>query len=498
LKVAQHFSAGDRYGKEQTMRRILSLAIVACGAVSAFAQAGKSAPPVVVTPAETDAILANPGMGWQTFHRTSRADKSLPAWIPSTVHYARWGWGELEPRPGQLDVAFLDKVLQETREAGQQLAFRVMCCSTSLGHPYHPRWLAEAGGRILKCEYDRSGPFPIPDMDDAVVLERHLDFIRRLGARYDGHPDIDHVDLGSIGWWGEWHLSGSKSCRLPTIENRRKVVEAYLAAFRRTPLVMLIGGGDCLKQATARGAGWRADCLGDLGGFSKNWSHMRKGYLIWVREAGIQDVWQKAPVAWESCWDMRKWVAEGWSLRYIFNYALALHGSYLNNKSAPLPQGDNVRPELERFLRRLGYRLVLKELRHAPQAAPGGQLQLAMKWQNTGSAPCYRPYRLAYRLSAAGGRSHVFAGNVAVNCWLPGSVDVFTEQFLKEPPDLPPGPVYDATDMIRLPAELPAGTYELAIAVVHPETKLPVVQLGIQARADDGWYPLSRVTVAAR
>ena len=57
---------------------------------------------------------------------------------------------------------------------------------------------------------------------------------------------------------------------------------------------------------------------------------------------------------------MRKWVDEGWSLRFIFNYALALHGSFINNKSAPLPEGENVRLEVERFLRRLGYRLVLK------------------------------------------------------------------------------------------------------------------------------------------
>ena len=47
-----------------------------------------------------------------------------------------------------------------------------------------------------------------------------------------------------------------------------------------------------------------------------------------------------------------KWVNEGWSLRYIFNYALACHASYINNKSAPLPPGENVRAETERFLRR--------------------------------------------------------------------------------------------------------------------------------------------------
>ncbi len=71
---------------------------------------------VKVTPEETDEILANPGMGWETFHRTSKADKSLPSWIPSTVQYARWGWRELEPEPGKIDYAFLDKMLKESRD----------------------------------------------------------------------------------------------------------------------------------------------------------------------------------------------------------------------------------------------------------------------------------------------------------------------------------------------------------------------------------------------
>ena len=61
---------------------------------------------VVVTPEETDEILANPGMGWETFHQISKRDKTLPSWIPSTIQYARWGWGELEPQPGKLNTGF--------------------------------------------------------------------------------------------------------------------------------------------------------------------------------------------------------------------------------------------------------------------------------------------------------------------------------------------------------------------------------------------------------
>jgi hypothetical protein len=451
---------------------------------------------VTVTPVATDAILANPGMGWETFHRTRPQDKSLPDWIPSTVHYARWGWGTLEPQTGKIDHAFLDGVLRETRAAGQALAFRVMCCSTTPGRPYHPDWLRDLGGRIINTQR-RDGPaVEIPDLDDPKILAAHLDFIARLGARYDGHPDIAHLDLGSVGWWGEWHLSGATNAKMPSLENQRKIVDAYLAAFKTTPLLMLIGGGEMLRHATEHGAGWRADCLGDLGGFSKNWNHTRNAYPQMLPGAQAMDVWQTAPIAWETCWDMRKWMLEDWSLRYIFNYALALHASYINNKSAPLPVSDEVRPELERFLRRLGYRLVLKELTHPVSIRPGEELRLAMKWQNAGSAPCYKPYRLAYRLTDGASHHHVLPGSVTVNRWLPGSVDLFTEAFMQAPPELPPGPVAEVADRVHVPVDVPPGEYTLAMGVVGPDTLRPVVQLGIQGRAADGWYPLSKLVIA--
>jgi hypothetical protein len=465
----------------------------ATGQVATEASPERGAGMITVKPKETDELLANPHMGWQTFHRTRAADRNLPPWIPSTVHYARWGWGRLEPKDGEIDHAFLDGVLAETRRSGQKLAFRVMCCSTRLGRPYHPAWLKKIGGRELACDHGGAGPFRVPDLDDKIVLEKHLSLIRRLGQRYDGHADLDHVDLGSVGWWGEWHMSSSKTGRMPTPATRKKIVDAYLAAFRKTPLLMLIGGGEQLTYAAKRGAGWRADCLGDMGGFSKTWCHMRNGYPKWIRQGSVHDAWKTAPVAWETCWDMRKWVKEGWPLRFIFNYALACHGSYLNNKSAPLPKGKEVRPEIERFLRRLGYRLVLRELKHPASAAAGGPLRIEMKWQNVGSAPCYRPYRLAYRFTDARGRSRVVVGKVTVNKWLPGSVKLFTKEFFAGSWDLPPGKVVRVSETISLPGDLPAGEHRLAVAVVGADSTKPVIRLGIRGRARDGWYPLSTI-----
>ena len=455
---------------------------------------------ITIKPEETEEILANPGMGWETFHHPADQDRNLPDWIPSTVQYARWGWEELEPRPGEINYEFLDRMLAESRRAGQKLAFRVMCCSTTPRRPYHPGWLREIGGRVIITRYDTTEGLEVPDLDDPVVLRAHLDFLRRLAARYDGHPDLDHVDLGSVGWWGEWHMSRSDPAKMPSVENQKAIIDTYVTSFKKTPLLMLMDGPEMLRYATERGTGWRADCLGDMGGFSRNWCHMRNAYPSTLTAAEALDVWKRAPVAWETCWDFRKWVAEGWSLRYIFNYALALHASYINNKSAPLPPGDDVKAEVERFLRRLGYRLVLREVSYPRQVSVSEKLPIKMTWQNIGSAPCYRPYPVAYRFRDASGKQFVVVSEtLVVSQFLPGSVPVFTDEFLKDPPELPPGDLTSIEDAVTLPADMPSGEYEMAIGVVESHAKpTPIVRLAIRGRAADGWYPISRVFVQLR
>jgi hypothetical protein len=281
-----------------------------------------------------------------------------------------------------------------------------------------------------------------------------------------------------------------------------RVVDAYLAAFKKTPLIMLLNGEECTTYATGHGTGWRADSWGDMNYFSSNWSHMRDAYPNWIQKTKVQDVWKTAPVALEPPCEVSEFVKRGWSLRWIFNYALALHASYVHNNGrlnstySRLPDDAQSRQEIERFLRRLGYRLVLAELRHPAEVAAGGKLEVSMKWQNTGSAPCYKPYRLAYRLSQAnGGGKAMVVSTVTVNRWLPGSIELFTKEFFKEPKDLPPGEINPVTDAIALPQGLEPGTYDLSVAVVEPATGTPVVRLGIKGRTEEGWYQVSKVTV---
>ena len=427
---------------------------------------------VEVKPKETDDLLANPYMGWETFHRTADADGSL-AGLPSSTAYYRFYWRQVEAEKDQINWPLFDDVLRRARGAGQKLAFRIMICGTHRDYNYSPDYLKEEG--YPGFEYSRGGGRKhwAPDLDDAGVLERHLWVIRALGERFDGHPDIAHVDIGSVGLWGEWHMSGTGR-PMPSQETCRRVVDTYFDAFPNTELVMLIGPLEELKYATSKGAGWRADCLGDMGGFGSRWCHMRDFYPQQIEKAGMEDVWKTAPVAFETCWDMRKWKDEGWDIDHIFDWALSVHASYINNKSAPLPEG--VRPQVERLLRRLGYRFVLRSLRHPASVERGGKLAVEMDWENVGVAPCYADYVPAVSLiDSDGKRAWVGLGASTTRTWLPG-------RFTME-------------KGFPLPASVAPGEYGVEIGIVEPSSLTPVIRLAIEGRTESGWYPLSRVTL---
>jgi len=445
------------------MRKIILIAVVLHFCLTPAAEEGK----VKVMPKETGELLANPGMGWQTFHRFADEDKNLEG-LPSTSAYFRFYWSEIEPVEGRIDFAKFDGLLAHARKAGQRLAFRIMCAGTRSDYMYVPRWLKDKGCKGF--EYRRNGTKHwVPDMDDPIFQQAHFRLIKELGRRYDGHPDLDLVDIGSVGLWGEWHMSGT-GVDLPSPETRLAIIDVYCKAFPRTPKVMLIGDEPGMKHAIRKSCGWRADCLGDMGGFSKNWNHMKHFYPQQVKKTGAEEAWKIAPVAFESGWDMRKWKQEGWDIHFIFDYALNYHVSYLNNKSAPIPGGT--REELERFLRKIGYRLVLRRLEHNKTATPGSSFPIAMVWENVGVAPPYRDHLLAFRLTDVESKeSFVCVSDTSIKGWLPGEIKL--------------------TESVKLPEALKTGQYELAVAVIDPTTKDPAIRLAIAGRAEDGWYRLS-------
>lgn len=431
---------------------------------------------VTVEPQTSDEVLANPGMGWQTSHSFADdpANRDAP---PSAAAYFRFTWRDLEPEEGKIRFAFLDNLLARAHAAGQRLSFRVQCANAP---PLRealavPDWLKAKGCRGFPYRYGASNTeYWVPDFADPRFLDAHLRFIAALGQRYDGHPDVDMLDIGSVGLWGEWHMFGT-GVPMPGPALQRSLIDAWASAFPKTPKAVNVSSEVGMLLAPSLGLGWRADCLGDYGMFSSRWNHMDDTYPRALAAFGSENLWKRGPVAFESCGDMRFWVKRGWSVRKIFDYALNLHASYFNNKSAPIPA--EARGEALRFVRHMGYRLVLKRLTHPAQAAPGSLMRVTMTWNNEGVAPPYGAWRQAVRLTrtSGDGQPYVFLGT-PVWGWLPGNA-IETED--------------DAT----LPASMLPGEYEVAVGVVEPQFRQPVVRLGINGRASDGWYPLSRMMV---
>ena len=436
---------------------------------------------VEVKPRELDEVLVNPGIGFET-GGCFNGDRKVRNYPVCSIAYFRFYWDRLEPEEGRYAFDLIEQLLTKARERGQDLALRFMPMDTD---PKAPAWFrakekgftyqVKAAGWERGLKKDQMVETWAPDFNSPFFLERQEALVRAFGERFNGHPDLVRMDIGSIGRWGEWHTSGTP-VPMPTEEHALRVIDWYFQYWGRTPLTMLVGYTPGLRHAVGRGAGWRADSLGDWGHFSDRWCHMVNAYPKLVAAGEAEEAWRRGPVTFEapgSMEDLERYVpSKGGGYDAMWDQALAWGASSYHAKSVPIPDAQ-VAP-MERFLKRCGYRFVLRSLQFPRTASRGGPLEVRMQWENVGVAPPYRPYVLAVRLQQ-GERSHVLDTDAKVMNWLPGKHEVEV--------------------CLPLKNELAAGDYELAIGILDPHYREPEVRLAIEGRCADGWYPLGRLGV---
>lgn len=443
--------------------------------------------PVIVRPREIDDVLVNPGIGFMTFQRFNgdqlnqgtrwtegfpieyqpfQGSLKNPNHPDTSMAYFRVYWRYIEPERGKFAWAQFDDALKTAHNRGQTLMIRIAPYGSS-GTPKDdvPDWyrqtVGEEKGRLAIQKWRT-------DAEDPRYAKAFGDMIRAFGKRYDGHPDLESVDLSIVGAWGE----GAGSAELSQA-TREALVDAYLESFQKTPLVMLLTDAKTNRYGISkREVGWRVDCLGDMGGFNPNWNHMFDYYPQGIVNFGMKDAWRKAPVSFEVCWVMQTWKDKGWDVDSIIDQSLKWHISSFNAKSSAVPA--EWRPQVERWLKKMGYRFVLRKFTYPAALRPQGKLEFTSWWENKGVAPCYRRWPLALRLKGAQ-RTEVFETDADIRGWLPGDA------------------VYDSA--VFVPAEMPVGEYELGIALLDPQTRAPKVKLAIAGVGGDGWYPLGKVRV---
>jgi hypothetical protein len=453
------------------------LAVTSCAVVSA----GQT---VVVRPQEVDDILTNPGIGFMTFQRFNgdslnegknwtegkpivyqEFDGSLEneGYPMTTIAYLRIYWKFIEPQIGDYRWALIDAALKTARERGQSLMLRIAPYGTGKQNDV-PAWYRAMVGERKDLPVDKWQVDP----EDPRYVKHFADMIRILGKRYDGHPDLESVDVAIVGAWGE----GAGSALL-TQKTREALVDAYIESFKNTPLVMLLTDEKTNGYALLRAdVGWRVDCLGDMGGFSPTWSHMNDYYPQAIINFGVRDAWKKAPVTLEVCWVMQHWKDKGWDVDHIIDESLKWHISSFNAKSSPVP--NEWWPSVNRWLKKMGYRFVLRKFTYPAAVDANGKLSFTSWWENQGVAPCYKEFALALRLRSDK-KTEILYTQANIGTWLPGDN------------------LYD--DSVLVPSDIPPGQYDLQIGIIDPLSDKPRVQLAISGKQPDGWYHLGKVKV---
>lgn len=379
-------------------------------AVAAFAAAlslGGFAATVV--PRTTAEALVNPGMGWvfyyfddgNYYYGAETKPGDVLDWFPglSTIYF-RIPWSDIEPEEGRFRWDVIDSVAQPWIAAGKQLCFRFTCQEGS--HAYSvPKWVVDAGAKGELIKSDRFGGNGVwdPEWLDPIFLEKYGNFLAAAAKKWDGHPSVAFIDVGSFGMWGECHtgytrqLSREKYGEIALVHSR--LLKSH---FKRTPVVISDDAFGSWNKAEdspyfakvrEMGVGLRDDSI-MVSAKPNQWFHGG-----WARKsvaAGLLSVVETAHF-WPSCRGKTNWF-EGGLLKSTVEYQAHFQGVHWWPKEFL----ELCRKEIDEVNLRLGYRFELREVTFPDAVAVGKEVKIMAKWANVGVAPPIAEYFAAWTL----------------------------------------------------------------------------------------------------
>ena len=185
-------------------------------------------------PPNEDAAAGNPLKGFLT-----NPDWSSPPYlddIPSSLEFYYVGLNKVMIGLDTFDWdTYLEPKLSGTASRNKHAILRF-----TMDTPAEPSGLPQflIDGGLSFNSYANYGGGKSPDYTDENLLVALENFIAKFGERYDGDPRLGFVQVGLLGFWGEWHTYTGDTATTNWIPDSTKdrVVAAFDSAFSVTRL----------------------------------------------------------------------------------------------------------------------------------------------------------------------------------------------------------------------------------------------------------------------
>jgi len=350
-----------------------------------------------VRPVDTREALVNPGMGW-TMHFYSNIPKNYGSKLApsdtlddfpglSTV-YLRIPWAYLEPKEGKYNWAMLDTPAQRWVAKGKRIALRITTSENWMSFPT-PEWVKEAGA---KGTYYKFGEGRVkkstnwdPFFDDPVYLEKLDTFMAALAARYDGNPNVEFIDVGTYGMWGEGHTH--MSSLQDSFELQKLHIDLHLKHFKNTRLCISDDFAGHNKPgvrfpitdyALSKGITIRDDSI-----------LVQPAPNSWYHAEMVQPFWPTMPIILEHEHYGNSIGRNAWDGALLEKSVEEYHASFMSIHWWPRELLNKNRDTIDRINLRMGYRLMPGQISWPDKVKIGDRFKVQWNWANKGVAPCY-------------------------------------------------------------------------------------------------------------
>lgn len=369
----------------------------------------------------------NPLKGWNSGWWDDRPE--------TTVGFQYIAWKDFEPQNGQFDFGAVEDVINRSGSEGRHVTLRLYCDwhgddATSRGCP---DWMySEVGVDRIQGDNGRY----ITDYNDPRYLEEATQAIEALASRYDDDPRLYTIQLGIIGYWGEWHTWGSQidgEQYVITDETRTTVLEAYQAAFDNVELVARYA-----DESTFDGV--------DIG-FHNDFFRPNNGHSDEFDDAvAAGQRWLGGPIGGEippglSSFDYSELYQTSQGREMI-------EGAGYSTMKPGEVSGANLDEHLE-LHRRFGYNFQIDQARFATSSSDATPVELT--FSNVGIAPFYYDWDVQFALLDGAGNALSIAD--------PASIDITT---------ILPGDSVTIGSNVSLDG-VASGEYSVAVRIIQPE-----------------------------